>query len=352
MFRLSLVFIMFLLPVASAGISTSTDTLPPPTFSCDGSGDSQSDGSSWSDNGSYSYHYEGSSWSTSSCGSTNDVARANATSNGHEVASARVGDGSDSDHAHGSSGRYDASGYHNNGSSFSSNSESQNSYSSNQWSAGREARLSTFAGDVRAFDGCESRSGNSNQSASQSWSSNRPNESAWSNWGSQWASNTDHSDCGRTVTADSGVTDAQAGESDRCDENAWENRAWQDSYDSGGSRSWNYSYEGDSRQCASDKFVQAGSERIAVGTYEQCNASSSSGSYSDPYGSGGSSSSYERCDTRTGVFGPDGFAIFLQDIEEDQRSCDDTGGCTESSWDSQQVGAQHDLVGGVFMPLP
>jgi hypothetical protein len=229
-------------------------------------------------------------------------------------------------------------------------------YDSDSWttasdssSSGSVASAQTFAGGASVFDGCTGSSQESGAFHEDSWSS-------WG-WGSEsWARNVQSSsysswenECGRTATAETGVTTVTAGKTLDCSgsdasyeqrsESSWDNSSYYDSFAHNSSQS----------ECADEAFVQAGDERVSAGSQSECDSStyeSQSSAWSGHY------SHQESCESRTGVFGPDGFALYLLDAHESWCSGESAETCEGSSYARNDVGAEHDLVGGVFMPLP
>lgn len=348
MLRFLVFFALLLAPAASAGVSTSTDILPESTDSCEESGYSYSDYTSHDGNGSWYYRSYGYYRQDSSCSSTSDVVRANATSNGHEAASLRYGYDRESAYGQGQSYHGESWGTYgdNESSSYSYWSYGDATYRSANREGGG-ASVSTFAGDVGTFDGC-SNAHEGGTSHSQAGSSRGDGgHYSYGAYSSDW-SETEWR-CERTATAETGVTTVRAGEESPCrvDSRSFSNEEYR-SYN-GSSGSSNASYDSYESACSDEHFVAAGSERASVGTRNECDGARFEGYSSES----GETRGYEHqsCESRTGAFGPDGLAVYVGDVQGYHNWCAAGDECSVESYAYRHLGVEHDLVGAIRLPL-
>lgn len=357
MFRLLVLISLLIAPVASAGVSASTDLLPNPTSECNETEANAGESYGWHSNTSYYYSGWYARSASSECSSNSDLARAEASSNGHDAASARVGDGWSQEQSESESSQGSSSAYWDENHTRAYGWSEGYSYRDHRdaYSSGREARVDTFAGNARSFEGCSGNSQGYGSNSYNSWFAWDGNSSSGNYNDQGWSGTTYSSNCEYTVTLENGVTTVRAGQENPCDSSSYAGyyRSWNygDSSSSSGEGSYHYWMS----ECASEYFAQAGSERAAVGSRSDCWGHGSSWSDGGPVTENSTNEerhTYQTCASKFGVFGPDGFGVYVRDDQQSSEHCRPNEGCDheETSW--RAVGAEHDLVGGVFFTLP
>lgn len=295
------------------------DILSPSEGSCDDTSDYWSESRDFDTNGSRQSWSYGGDRQAYGCDWSSDTLDGGVTANGNEVVDARVGSDSEDEHTSESTWSYGSSEWWGPGYYRSSYGYNEGRSRSETRESGSEIHVSTLLVDARQHDGCAY---NSDSYAQQEY---------WSSYSSRdnWTSSSDHafrfnndsssSACDSTVGMTSGVTSARAGREDVCasDRSSYEHtdRWW----DNDGSSTSSYAGNTSQERCHDGYFASAGSERADVGSRSECEAQDSQASQ------GGNETTYSQssqsCTTRTGVFGPTGLGIYLEDGSSSYGSC-------------------------------
>lgn len=337
-------------PVASAGVSQYAEIAPTPTSECDGG--------SWSSGDWYYESYPGWErswgWTSSSewyaCEHRADLAAAGVSSNGHDVAQARVGSsasgaGSSSSW---SQGEYASSTW--NGSTWTSYSSAQGNTSSDSYSSGNDAVVTLANATARVADGCESSSQETYSTGYNGYSSSYYGESSSSSSsGSAWYAS-ERERCGQSASVATGFTSVGLTNARECEtsDEAFSG-GWSDDHGGQGSGT-DWAYARSSERCSNGLGANAGSEQVFVGERSSC---SSSRSQVSNWGGQSRQRSFasDECQASEGVYGPSGLAVFTSSASWSYEYCDD-GVCDSGSSQHEAVGVGHDYVGTWVIYLP